>query len=147
MKTLSPFQREAVLNSLREYGEMPMAAHAAAVTTGYLRRCISSDPEFADEVEHALGLFSSGLVLLAHSMIKDRSQGSVQLLQTLLTAKVEGFSPESRKQKTEATGRPTGLTLRQFDDEGNDTTSTSTPLLQLAAPTQTTTEVKSDRIF
>lgn len=122
MKTLSPFQREAVLDSLREFGELSMAAHAAATTTGYLRRCIASDPELAEDVEHALGLFGAGLVLTAQHMIRERSQGSVQLLQTLLSAKVEGFSPESRKAKTEARGRPTGLTLRQFDDDGNDTT-------------------------
>ena len=137
MKTLSHFQREAVLDSLREYGELPMAAHAAATTTGYLRRCIASDPELAEEVEHALGLFSSGLVMMAQTMIKKQSQGSVQLLQTLLAAKVEGFSPESRKSKVETQGRPTGLTLRQFDDEGNDTDTAPpgvTAVLQLPAP-------------
>ena len=143
MKTLSHFQREAVLDSLREYGELPMAAHAAATTTGYLRRCIASDPELAEEVEHALGLFSSGLVMMAQTMIKKQSQGSVQLLQTLLAAKVEGFSPESRKSKVETQGRPTGLTLRQFDDEGNDTnpTTTVTTVLQLPAPPEPTSRV------
>ena len=133
MNTLTPIQREAVLDTKRQYGELSMAEHAAATTTGYLRRCIASDPELAEDVEHALGLFGAGLVLTAQHMIKERSQGSVQLLQTLLSAKVEGFSPESRKAKTEATGRPTGLTLRQFDDDGNDTQEPGETLL-LPAP-------------
>lgn len=131
--TLSDYQRQAILQSLKEYGELPIAANAAGVTTGYLRRALKADPDFNEEVEHAVSMQTSAVIMVAQRRAvegvpmrnsEDKIVGyhvkpSDLLLATLLQAKAEGFSPESRKLKAPSS-RPERLRLRQFDDDGKD---------------------------
>ena len=113
--TLSPFQLHAIRTSLQDYGELPLAAHQAGITLSVLKREIAKDEDFAEEVEHLLALHGSAMVVLAQS----KARTSDMILKTLLEAKVPGFSRETRDRKSD-TGKPTVLTLRSFDDDGNE---------------------------
>ena len=119
MSKLSPFQREAVLESMRSHGELALAADAAGVTLSYLKRVIASEPELADEVDHAKAVNSANYMLVAQQVLAKDPLRSVGLLQSILEAKVEGFSSESRK-KEASKDRPTALRLRQFGDDGTE---------------------------
>lgn len=131
--TLSDYQRQAILQSLKDYGELPIAANAAGITTGYLKRALKADPDFNEDAEHAISMQTSTVVMEAQRRavqgvpMKDPDGNIVGyhlkpsdiLLATLLQAKAEGFSPESRKLKVPNT-RPERLRLRKFDDNGKD---------------------------
>lgn len=133
--TLSDYQRQAILQSLKDYGELPIAANAAGVTTGYLKRALAADPDFNEDAEHAMSMQTSTVVMEAQrravqgvpmmdaagNMIGYHLKPSDILLASLLQAKADGFSPESRKLKAPSS-RPERLRLRKFDDEGKDIT-------------------------
>lgn len=119
MSKLSPFQRDAILESMRSHGELALAADAAGVTLSYLKRVIASEPELADEVDHAKAVNSANYMLVAQQVLARDPLRSVGLLQSILEAKVEGFSSESRK-KEASKDRPTALRLRQFGDDGTE---------------------------
>lgn len=119
MSKLSPFQRDAILESMRSHGELALAADAAGVTLSYLKRVIASEPELADEVDHAKAVNSANYMLVAQQVLAKDPLRSVGLLQSILEAKVEGFSSESRK-KEATKDRPTALRLRQFGDDGTE---------------------------
>lgn len=119
MSKLSPFQRDAILESMRSHGELALAADAAGVTLSYLKRVIASEPELADEVDHAKAVNSANYMLVAQQVLAKDPLRSVGLLQSILEAKVEGFSSESRK-KEASKDRPTALRLRQFGDDGTE---------------------------
>ena len=128
MSKLSPFQRDAVIDAMRSHGELALAADAAGVTLSYLKRVIASEPELADEVDHARAVNSANYVIVAQQVLARDPLRSVGLLQSMLEAKVEGFSSESRK-KEASKDRPTALRLRQFDDNGVEDTTPKEPLL------------------
>ena len=117
---LSPFQRDAVVDVLEQYGELPLAARAAGTSLGYLRRCINADAVLAEEVESAMALHGSQLVVVAMGVVAKGGPGANQVLLALMDAKTQGFSKESRKVAAESLGRPEGLRLRTFDADGND---------------------------
>lgn len=104
---------------MRSHGELALAADAAGVTLSYLKRVIASEPELADEVDHAKAVNSANYMLVAQQVLAKDPLRSVGLLQSILEAKVEGFSSESRK-KEASKDRPTALRLRQFGDDGTE---------------------------
>ena len=118
--SLTPFQLDAIRTSLRQYGELPLAAHVAGITVSVLRREIARDEFLAEEVEHLLSLHASAISVLAQS----RSLSSDVILKSLLEARVPGFARETRERKKDD-AKPTVLTLRTFDDEGDDVTDTA----------------------
>lgn len=120
---LSPYQRDAIRESLRLYGELPLAAHQAGITVGMLRRHLNADEAFAEEVEHQISIHGSAMVVLAQQRA---SAGDNTMLKTLLEAKVPGYSRESRQATTaKPQTQPVTLVLRDFDDDGTDVSDVS----------------------
>ena len=115
--TLSPYQLNVIRTSLRDYGELPLAAHAAGLTVSVLRREIARDDQLAEEVDHLLSLHASAIVVVAQK----RALTSDVILSKLLEAKAPGFARETRDKKKDDT-KPAVLVLREFNDEGQDVT-------------------------
>ena len=113
---LSPEQYQVIREAVTKYGTLAMAASIAGVSLNYLKRVLVDDEDFAQEINEALEVHSAGIYTLA----LQRAEKSDTILGKLLEAKVDGFSTESRKQALAANGRITKLTLRTFDDDGNE---------------------------
>lgn len=108
---LSPIQINIILDSLKQYGEMPLAAAAAGITLRMLHKEMNEDEDLAENVEHARGVFGSTMVLLAQQRA---AAGSDTMLKTLLEARVPDFSRESR-QAAPKNAKPVSISIRRFD--------------------------------
>ena len=123
---LSAEQARVIVETIRNYGTLAFAAQNAGVAASVVKREMERDPDFAEEIEDAMAPFKDGLRML----VLQRAATS----DAMLKLAVEGFIPETFKAApldTKAKGKPTGLTLRQFDDEGKESAPTP-PLLLLS---------------
>ena len=111
----SDIQIRMIVDTVKQYGTLALAAENAGMAPGALTRLLETDEDLASEVNDALAIFKDVLRMqvLQRSMRSD----------AMLKLAVEGFIPEQFKAApvdSKAKGKPSGLTLRQFDDEGND---------------------------
>lgn len=108
-------QIRIVCDTVRQYGTLALAAENAGLAPGALTRLLETDADLAAEVNDAMAIFKDALRM----MVLQRSTRS----DAMLKLAVEGFIPEQFKAAPvdpKAKGKPTGLTLRQFDDDGNE---------------------------
>lgn len=121
-------QIRTVVDTVRQYGTLALAANNAGMSPGALARLLDTDADLKAEVDDAMALFKDALrmVVLQRAATSD----------SMLKLAVEGFIPEQFKAApvdTKARGKPTGLTLRRFDEEGNEVK--PTPALQIGMET------------
>jgi len=115
---LSEEQRLLLRNTLREQGSLPLAAHVIGVSLTRLKAMAAKDEGLKTDVEDALELHAAGLYQVA--LTRATEGKSDALLAKLLEARVAGFAKESRETLSQR-NRPTGLRLRTFTEDGEDT--------------------------
>ena len=125
---LSPQQIRIVINQIELYGTVALAAKHAGIAPSYLAREMRNNEDLRLEIQDAMELFKDGVRMMVMDAAAKGSPVAMKLA-------AEGFVPETFNTSKEDNGRskkPTGLTLRQFDDDGNDITPKS-----MAAGTRT----------
>jgi hypothetical protein len=114
---LSDEQFQTILRICRERGNIAMAAHMAGIAPSRLKALMTRDESLAMEVNDQLEIFNGAI--FAHALERATVGKSDAILAKILEAKVQGFSKETRETTT-ARNKPTGLTLRTFDEEGRE---------------------------
>lgn len=115
--TISQMQRKIVVDTVQRYGTLSLAASNAGLTPTGLRQLMNSAPELRTEIEDAMDIFKDALRL---TILERATTGKSD---AMLKLAAEGFIPETFKSTpadARAKNKPSGLTLRQFDDEGKE---------------------------
>lgn len=112
---LTPEQTRVICDTVRQYGTLALAAQNAGIAPSFLRRCMRESEDLRIEIEDSMEIFKDVLRM----QVLQRSVKS----DAMLKLAAEGFVPETfNAGKDDKTNRnkPTGLLLRQFGDNGEE---------------------------
>ena len=114
-RKVSDEQVRIIADTVRQYGTLALAAHNAGISPGRLTALLEEDADLAAEINDAMALFKD----VIRMQILQRSNSS----DAMLKLAAEGFIPEQFKAAPvdlKTKGKPTGLTLRQFNEQGHE---------------------------
>ena len=131
---LSWDQHKAIIDTIKANGQLPFAAQSAGISLGRLRDLMKRYEDFAEEISEALEVFKSALFLTA---LERATVGkSDTMLVKVLEAKLEDFSSDGRKAAMATNNRISGVRLRTFDSDGNESGATDIQPSKPARPLQ-----------
>jgi hypothetical protein len=113
--TLEPWQIQILRETLKNYGALNMAANSIGMTSRDLRATIARNPDLKAEVDDAMEDHREALYATA---VERATNGrSDPLLGKLLEAQMPTlFDPKARNASLSASNKPTGVTLRRFEE-------------------------------
>lgn len=113
----TPEQLRTIVDTVRQYGLLALAASNAGMSPGALRRLLQTDADLAAEIDDAMDLFRDALSLeILDRAVRGKSD-------TMLKLAAESFNPAVFKQAAidpRTKNKPTGLVLRTFDADGEE---------------------------
>jgi hypothetical protein len=104
--TLEPWQIQILRETLKNYGALNMAANSIGMTSRDLRATIARNPDLKAEVDDAMEDHREALYATA---VERATNGRSDPLPTL-------FDPKARNASLSASNKPTGVTLRRFEE-------------------------------
>lgn len=118
VSSLAPEVIRGIVDYVREFGVLNLAAQAYGVSPGELKREMRADPDLADEIEEAMSVH--GDALYVHALQRATAGKSDTIMAKLLDARVPGFAKDTREAEAKRNARPTAVLLRQFKADGDD---------------------------
>ena len=117
MLNLTRQQIDVILQTVKAYGTLSLAAANAGVAPSHLKRLLERDGDLKAEVDDALELFQDAIRL---TVLERATEGKSD---AMLKLAAEAFVPQTFKTTVydAKKDKPTRLTLRTFDDEGQPT--------------------------
>ena len=130
---LTPQDVQVVRETVRTWGVLSMAADALGCRARDLKAAIARDPDLQAEVDEAMEEHKEALYDTA--VKRGVNGGSDAMLGKLLEARLpEQFDSKTRNQALTAKGKPTGVTLRRFEETADGSVVDAEVKCESAAP-------------
>lgn len=114
---ISDQQRRALVDSMKQVGNLAYASAAAGLTVTQARGLLQRDEDLRRELADAEELHKGFLYHTA--LTRATTGGSDVLLGKLLDARVDEFDKDAKKAKAMASAKPSSITLRGFTADAN----------------------------
>lgn len=112
---LTDGQVRIIVDSVKAHGNLALAAANVGIGVSALKRAIAADPDLQIEIDDAMELFHAAVDL----MVQQRAQTSDAMLKLVAERRGgQAYKPEAVDPR--ANKRPSGLTLRQFNEDGTE---------------------------
>jgi hypothetical protein len=120
---ITPTQIRMVVDQVRQYGTLSMAAVSAGLTPSQLKRELERDADFKEEVDDALSIFQDAIRL---TVLERATTGRSDMM---LKLAAESFVPDTFKPQADSKKiKVTGLRLRTFNEAGEEVGAPDTPV-------------------